>query len=222
LIRPLLFGDLTVKKYRLSPSRYRAIVQHPSPMLVQIKEHVKHCDACQKAKQGVRGMGKVPIKDTETEPWRDIATYLSGPWKAILNGKERLFHTLTMIDMFTGWLEIIFINAKTKQPIADLVEQEWFRRCPRPARVGEFNNHVFHGLCIKWHVRPAPAKNPRANVIVKRMHRVLRDMLRVQLVKYHKKDDPIKDLTSAAAYAMRATVHRVLSMHPYNLSLPRI
>ena len=49
------------------------------------------------------------------------------------------------------------------------------------------------------------------------MHRVLGDMLRVQLVKYHEKDDPIKDLTSAAAYAIRATVHGVTKYTPSQL-----
>jgi len=49
------------------------------------------------------------------------------------------------------------------------------------------------------------------------MHRVLGDMLRVQLVKYHEKDDPIKDLTSAAAYVMRATVHGVTKYTPSQL-----
>ena len=84
---------------------------------------------------------------------------------------------------------------------------------------GEFDNHVLHGLCIKWYIRPVPitAKNPRANAIVERMHRVLGDMLRVQLVKYHEKDDPIKDMTSAAAYAMRATVHGVTKYTPSQL-----
>jgi len=71
-------------------------------MSAQIKEHVKRCDTCQKANGGVRGMGKVPIKDTETEPWRDIVTDLSGPWKAVVNGTERFFDTLTIIDVFTG------------------------------------------------------------------------------------------------------------------------
>jgi len=110
------------------------------------------------------------------------------------------------------------------QPIADLVEQEWFRRYPRPHRVifdqgVEFDNHVFHGLCVKWYIRPVPitAKNPRANAIVERMHRVLGDMLKVQSVKCHEKDDLIKDLTSAAAYAMRAAVHRVTKCIPSQL-----
>jgi len=193
-------------------------------MFVQIEEHVKHCDACQKAKQGAQGMGKVPIKDKEMEPWRDIAIDLSGPWKAMVNVKERFFHTLTIIDVFTGWPEIIPIDTKTKPPIADLVEQEWFRGYPRPARVifdhgGEIDNHVFHCLCIKWYICPAPitTKNPRTNAIVERIHRVLGDMLRVQLVKCHEKDGPIKDLTSAAAYAMRATVHGVTKCTPSQL-----
>jgi len=84
---------------------------------------------------------------------------------------------------------------------------------------GEFDNHVFGGLCTKWFIRPVPitAKNPRANAIVERMQRGLGDMLRVQLVKYHEKDDPIKDLTSAAAYAMRATVHGVTKHTPSQL-----
>jgi len=205
---------------------YNTLRQHYTwpEMLVQVKEHVKQCDASQKAKRGVRGMGKVPIKDTEIEPWRDIAIDLSGPWKAMVNSKERFFHTLTIIDVFTGWPEIVPIDAKTKQPIADLVEQEWFRRCPIPSRVifdqgGEFDNNVFHGLCTKWFIHPVPitAKNPRANAIVERMHRVLGDMLRVELVKCHEKDDPIKDLTSAAAYAMRDAVHGVTKYTPSQL-----
>ena len=46
------------------------------------------------------------------------------------------------------------------------------------------------------------------------MHKVLADMLRVQLAMTHPKDDPIKDLTSAAAYAIRATVHGVTQFTP--------
>jgi hypothetical protein len=49
------------------------------------------------------------------------------------------------------------------------------------------------------------------------MHRVLGDMLRVQLVKYHDRDDPVKDMTSAAAYALRATVHGVTKYAPSQL-----
>ena len=126
--------------------------------------------------------------------------------------------------MFTGWVEIIPITTKKSEVISDLFVQEWLRRYPRPSRVifdagGEFDCQSFHTKCLVWFVNPIPitVKNPRANAIVERMHQVLGDMLRVQLASTHAKDDPVKDLTSAAAYAMRATVHGVTKYTPSQL-----
>ena len=50
------------------------------------------------------------------------------------------------------------------------------------------------------------------------MHQVLGDMLRVQLVTLHPYDDPIKDMTSSAAYAIRATVHGTTKYSPSQLA----
>lgn len=193
-------------------------------MKAQIELFIKHCDACQKGKRGLRGMGKVPIKDVETEPWKDVAVDLSGPWKAVIDNKDVEFHTLTVIDVFTSWVEIIPITTKKKESIKDLFVQEWMRRYPRPSRCifdqgGEFDNDEFIGMLNLWYVKhePITVKNPRANAIVERMHRVLGDMLRVQLVTTHEHDDPLKDLTSAAAYAIRATVHGTTGYTPGQL-----
>jgi len=49
------------------------------------------------------------------------------------------------------------------------------------------------------------------------MHKVLGDMIRIQLTSKHKHDDPIKDMTSAAAYAIRATVHGTTKHTPSQL-----
>ena len=54
-------------------------------------------------------------------------------------------------------------------------------------------------------------------VTTKNLIRVLGDMLRVQLASRHLNDDPIKDLTSAAAYGIRATVHGVTRYTPAQL-----
>lgn len=144
------------------------------------------------------------------------------------DNKEVIFHTFTIIDVFTGWVEIIPIKTKKSEVISDLLVQEWIRRYPRPSRIifdsgGEFDCRSFHTKCLIWHIKPEPitVKNPRANAIVERMHRVLGDMLRVQLATAHTKDDPVKDLTSAAAYAMRATVHGVTQYTPAQLVFSR-
>ena len=193
-------------------------------MLQDIRDYTKKCGPCQKAKRGLRGYGKVPIKDVETAPWRDVAVDLSGPWKAIVDNKEVWFHTLTIIDVFTGWVEIVPIESKEKGVIGDLFVREWLRRYPRPSRVifdlgGEFDNEYFSATCTLWHVKPTPitAKNPRANAIVERMHSILGDMLRVQLATKHQREKPVEDLTSAAAYALRATVHGVTKYTPAQL-----
>lgn len=205
---------------------YNTLRQHYTwpKMLPQIRAYLKHCRACQIGKRGVRGMGKIPIKDVETEPWKDVALDLSGPWKATVDNKIVIFHTFTIIDVFTGWVEIIPITTKKSEVIRDLFVQEWLRRYPRPSRVifdsgGEFDNDEFHATCTTWYVKPEPitVKNPRANAIVERMHKVLGDMLRVQIASRHGQENPVRDLTSAAAYGIRATVHGVTQCTPAQL-----
>jgi len=106
---------------------------------------LRSCDACQKAKRGGRGMGLIPLKDTEKGPWRDVAVDLAGPWKARINSKNVKFHALTIIDPFTCWVEVIPIKGKTGEYMRDLIEQQWLRRYPRPERIifdqgGKFDN----------------------------------------------------------------------------------
>ena len=218
-------------------SWYHAILVHPGAerlyntlrqhytwpkMHQQIKDYTQRCDACQRGKRGQKGRGKIPLKDPETEPWKDIALDLSGPWQATIDGRKVSFHTLTMIDVFTGWVEIVPIRTKKMEVIRDLFVQEWLRRYPRPSRAifdagGEFDNAVFRNdVCTDWFIKPEPitVRNPRANAIVERMHRVLGDMLRVQLTTAHEREDVVKELTSAAAYGIRATVHGVTKFSP--------
>jgi len=215
---------------------YHAILVHPGGdrLFNTLKQHytwpnmrdeirtlVKHCEACQLAKRGFPGMGHVPLKDVETEPWKDVAVDLAGPWTAHIDGKDVLFHTFTIVDVFSGWVEIIPISTKKMETIAELFVREWIRRYPRPSRVifdagGEFDNEIFTAMLNLWFINRAPVtvKNPRANAIVERMHRVLGDMLRAQLVRLHPKEDVVYELTSAAAYGIRATVHGTTRFTP--------
>ena len=189
-----------------------------------IKTFVRVCKACQKGKRGVRGYGKTPLKDVETQPWKDVCLDLSGPWKAKVNHKKIEFHSLTCIDPFTGWVEITPIYTKEAPFIRDQFLQQWLRRYPRPVRAifdqgTEFDNAWMYALCRRWHIHPEAitVRNPRANAIVERLHKVMGDMLRCQLVKKHDKDDPVADLLSAAAYGVRCTVHGTTQYTPGQL-----
>jgi hypothetical protein len=116
------------------------------------------------------------------------------------------------------------ITTKRKEYVSDLFEREWLRRYPRPSRViydlgGEFDNHIFRTKLIQWYIKPTPItnKNPRANSIVERMHLVLGKYVGIQLAKQYPNDRPIEDMTSAAAYAIRAIVHGTTKYSPARL-----
>ena len=64
-------------------------------------------------------------------------------------------------------------------------------------------------------------KNPRAKTIVERMYRVLGNMLQDQLVPLHSSKYVVKELTSAAAFALRATVHGVTKFSPAQLAFSK-
>jgi Integrase zinc binding domain len=114
---------------------YNTLHQHYTwPKITDnIRQYTKNCGPCQKAKRGLKGYGKLSKEDTETQSWKDVAVDLSGQWKAIINNQEVIFHTLTIIDVFTGWVEIIPISTKNSSYISDLFVQEWLRRYPRPS-----------------------------------------------------------------------------------------
>jgi len=168
------------------------------------------------------------LKDVEQEPWREVAVDLSGPWKAEVDNKEVIFHTLTIMDTFTGWVEIIPILSKHGDYISDIFEREWLRRYPKPFRViydrgSEFDSKEFTTRLIAYYIKAKPitVKNPQANAIIERMHRVMGDLLRVQLVTRNPRDQPIQDMTSAAAFALRGTVHSVTKYSPAQLAFNR-
>ena len=76
-----------------------------------------------------------------------------------------------------------------------------------------------YALCARWHIKPEPiaVRNPRANAIVERLHKIMGDMLRCQLAKRHDNDDPVADLLSAAAYGIRSTIHGTTQYTPGQL-----
>jgi len=87
------------------------------------KEH-KHC---QMAKRGLKGHGKVPLKEIEMQTWRNCCTDSSGPWMAHVNDGDTEFHALTLVDPFASWVETVPVKTKKAPHIRDLVLNHWFR-----------------------------------------------------------------------------------------------
>jgi hypothetical protein len=77
-----------------------------------------------------------PTKKAETTPWDKLCVDLVGPYKIQRKGKEDLIcRCVTMIDPATGWFEIQRYDDKQSITVANIIEQQWFSRYPRPVQV---------------------------------------------------------------------------------------
>ena len=88
-------------------------------------------------------------------PWDRLVVNLIGPYKIERKGQTPLIlQAATMIDPATGWFKIAEYNDKRAATIADLVEQSWLARYPRPSIITydqgkEFLGHAFKNSLIR-------------------------------------------------------------------------
>jgi hypothetical protein len=202
-------------------------------MQADIRKHVDTCDTCQKTKKYKKKYGHLPEKTAEAVPWERLCIDLIGPYTIEREGQENLeLKAVTMIDPATSWFEIVQYDDKKSMTVANIVENTWLTRYPRPDictvdRGSEFIGHAFkkelmdseYGIKVKF----ATTANPQANSVIERIHQVLGNMLRTFKLEtnYLDTDDPWAGILSATAFAIRNTYHTTLKATPGQLVFGR-
>jgi putative transposase len=200
-----------------------------------ITRDVSTCGVCQTQKKQRKRYGLLPEKEAEFQPWERLCVDLIGPDKIKSKKRGRALPELkciTMIDPATGWFEIKQYDDKRSITVANIVEQEWLTRYPKPSlitldRGSEFIGEDFREMCendygIKRKV--IATRNPQANAIVERAHQTLGNLIRsmeLQDSPYYDPDDPWGGILAAASFAMRATYHTTLQATPGQLVFGR-
>ena len=153
--------------------------------------------------------GHVPIKESETQPWKLLCVDLVGPYTATLkSGKECTLNAMTFIDPATGWFEISEIREKTSTELSQVLDSTWLSRYPRPESI-IFDNgteiikdfkYIFEDYGIK--PRRTTIKNSQDNSILERVHQVLGNILRCKNISNLdlEEDDPWTALLSSIAF----------------------
>ena len=159
-------------------------------------------------------------------PFNECAVDLIGPWVVQVNGKAYKFNALTAIDTVSNLVELVRIENKTSEHIAQLYAQLWLARYP--CNSGEFVGPEFQTLMQWCNIKDLTtlAKNPQANTVCERMHQTVGNVLRILL-----DGEPPKNITRAkkfidkalsiAMHAMRAGVHTTLGSSPGSLVFNR-
>ena len=202
-------------------------------MQADIRKHVSTCDTCQRTKKYKKKYGHLPEKTAEAVPWERLCVDLIGPYKIERIGQEDLeLKAVTMIDPATSWFEIVQYDDKKSMTVANIVENTWLTRYPRPDictmdRGSEFIGHAFkkelmqneYGVVVKF----ATTANPQANSVIECIHQVLGNMLRTFKLEtnYLDTDDPWAGILAATAFAIRNTYHTTLKATPGQLVFGR-
>ena len=129
-----------------------------------------------------------------------------------------------MVDPVTCWFDMAQIPNKTAAEIADITKKTWFTRYPLPQRIvfdrgtkfmAEFSKmcHNYYGLKMK----PITTRNPQSNVIIKRIHQTIRNIIRTFDVSNIVNNNPWPVILAATMFAVRATYHTTLQASPMQL-----
>ena len=203
------------------------IIQHLIwPGLHQdVEQFVMKCAACQLYKGQKKKYGHLPVKDVEYHPWKILWVDLIGPYTVRTTKGVQSLHAMTMFDPATSWFEVVEIPNKRAITCANLLENTWLCRYPRPQQCifdngSEFLGADFANTLDSYGIQRVPTtiKNPAANM-VERVHQTLGNLLRVyELEKYDfPRGDPWSNILASAAWAIRSTVHTTLDATPGQL-----
>ena len=200
-----------------------------------VSKFVSSCDKCQKFKKtAVKKYAKLPVRnDISPEPFHTVQVDLIGPWNIEVAQENSKVVTIglkavTIIDIGTLLLEIAPYSDKQAVSIAKIFDREWLCRYPRPARVihdngTEFTGAEFQEMLSSFDIKPQPTtvKNPQANSIVERIHLTMGDRCRMEDFTYENWEQHMHTVFKSIMWAVRSTVHSVISHTPGQLAFQR-
>ena len=189
------------------------------------------CTICKRLKTRNKKYGRIPPKPVpEIIPWHTLCIDLIGPYKFGTGKHQVTLHCLTMIDPATGWFEIVQIDSKRADEVANQLEFAWLTRYPWPTEVvmdrgKEFAAEVREMLKNEYgFVRKViTTRNPQANSIIERVHQVLHNMIRSMGLRDARDlgDYGWQGVLAAVRHAIRCSVHTTTRATPTQLVFNR-
>ena len=182
----------------------------------EVRRQVSPCLTCQRNKRGAQQHGQLAPREAILSPWQEVHVDCIGPWKAKVNGVPVTFHAVTAIDPVTNLVEIQRITGPTitSQEVADIFENMWLSRYPRPLRCvhdngPEFVGHEFQFLLLNAGIITVPisSHNPQSNAIIESVHRSIGVAIRTLFQSFQPTNaaEAVRLVNRALATAMHAT-----------------
>jgi hypothetical protein len=91
------------------------------------------------------GFGEFAQRDVAAAPWQETHVDLIGPWRVAVNGIDVEFLALTVVDPVTNLVELIRIDNKTSDQVAQKFANTWLSRYSWPQACVHDNGGEFLG-----------------------------------------------------------------------------
>jgi len=188
----------------------------------------KRCENGAVSKKSDQKKGLLPPKpNPDIIPWHTLCIDLVGPYKFSDPKKPEThieLHCVTMIDLATGFFEIVEIGEKTANIIANWLELHWLTQYPWPTEMPmdkgkEFAREVSETLKNEYGViqKVVTSRNPQSNSMIERCHKRLYNMIHSAQIKGKRGLDSFlgfKGVLAACRKAMNSTVHTTACATP--------
>jgi hypothetical protein len=185
---------------------------------------VKTCKPCQMNKSGGRKYAKLPLAPHESVPWSSVRVDIIGFYNDKAPEEVAGRCALSIIEPVFRWVELVTLPNKTSETVAKAFDETWLCRYPRPERCIhdqglEFTGQAFSELLDSYGIDniKTPVRNPEANGILERIHRVLGDAIRTS----ESDDVHWSGKLQAIAWTLRTAYNRVLGCSPGELVFRR-
>ncbi|KAE9037000.1 hypothetical protein PR001_g8578 [Phytophthora rubi] len=168
--------ELSGVQLKVDPTSKKIVV----PKTTQRERCGKACIECVKSKHPTVKYGKLPLTTVTVHPWYEVVIDSISPF-----GKQQ-FRGVTIIDTSTRLCELHPAIDASSDEAAYIFDRYWLCRYPRPTRIiydqGTEFKKEFVELLESYVIAmvPTTTRNPQANGVIERLHRVIGDKMRTQ------------------------------------------
>jgi transposase InsO family protein len=147
-------------------------------MDADVREFVKTCERCQKAKTTTTTRNSTPLGTlTSTRPGELVACDLLSGLRVPVGGEVAV---LVIVDHFSKWAQAVALKDKSSATVAQAFEQTWIAKHGAPTSLltdqgPEFTGAAFMALCKKHNIKKTftTTYHPQGDGQVERMNRTL-------------------------------------------------
>ena len=194
-----------------------------SQMMMEIKDTIRQCEACQKTKTVTTQTKEDTIKLTASEPFEKIYIDICGPLQETFRKKK---YIVAIIDQFSRYIVLTAVNRQDEETITETIMTRWILRFGAPKEIHVDCGKVFEGKLMSKLTKMTGARicfsspyHHNTNGVIERQFRTIRDYINTATMGTGHKD--WATILPDIEFTMNATKQKTVGKSPAEIIFGR-